>query len=69
MMRDMSNLYFSMSMKELKTLRSKKILAIERERTYYRSYSGQQEIKRLVFAISRIDAVIAARLAQMELPE
>jgi len=68
-MRDMSSLYFSMTMKELKTLRSKKVLAIERERRHFGSYASAQEIKRLAGAITRIDAVIAAREAQMSLPE
>jgi len=65
----MSSVYFKMSVKELKTLRSKKILAIERERRHFGSYASQQEIKRLAWAITRIDAVIAAKMAQMALPE
>jgi hypothetical protein len=68
-MRDMTSVYFNMSVKELKTLRSKKVLSIERERQRYGSYASAQEVKRLAWAITRIDAVIAAKLAQMELPE
>jgi len=68
-MRDMSSHYFTMSVKELKTLRSKKILALERERKKFGSYSSAQEVKRLNFAINRIDSVIAAKEMQLRLTE
>lgn len=69
MNRDMSNYYFTMSELELSKLRSKKVLAIERERRNFGSYASAQEVKRLAWAITRIDAVLAAKRAQMELPE
>jgi len=66
-MRDMSSFYFTKSISELQTLRSKKVLEIERERRHYGSYASAQAVKRLAFAIDRIDAVIAAKRAQMVL--
>lgn len=68
-MRDMSSYYFSMKQKDLLKLRSQKVLAIQRERRHFFSYASAQEIKRLTFAISRIDAVLAARASQLALPE
>lgn len=69
MHRDMSNHYFEMTEINLCRLRSKKVLAIERERRHFGSYASAQEVKRLIWAIERIDAVLAAKRAQMELPE
>jgi len=68
-MRDMSSLYFTKSVQELKKLRSQKVLEIERERRHFGSYASAQAIKRLAWAITRIDAVIAAKESQMAFPE
>lgn len=68
-MRDMSSFYFTKSLSDLLKLRSQKVLAIERERRNFGSYSSAQAVMRLAFAIDRIDAVIAAKRAQMAFPE
>lgn len=66
-MRDMTSFYFSKSITDLLKLRSQKVLAIERERKHFGSYASAQAVKRLAFAIDRIDAVVAAKRGQLEL--
>lgn len=68
-MRDRSSFYFTKSVSDLLKLRSQKVLAIERERRHFGSYASAQAVKRLAFAIDRIDAVIAAKRAKMAFPE
>lgn len=58
-----------MSIKELKTLRSKKVLAIERERRHFGSYASAQKVRNLQWAIGRIDVVLVYKEAQMSLWE
>lgn len=69
MMRDMSSWYWQQTTEHLLKLRSQKVLAIERERRHYGSYASAQEVKRLAYAIDRIDAVLAARRDQIALFE
>lgn len=64
--REVSQIYQSMSELELRKLRSKKVLEIERLRKFY-TYFGKRDIQRLVFQIGRIDSELACRADQMSL--
>jgi len=68
-MNDMTSVYWKRSTKDLQRLRSQKYNRLLRLREMYAGYLVMQEIKTLNFQIGRIDAVLAARAAQMALPE
>jgi len=63
-MKEMSSVYWKMTTKHLKELRSLKYNRLNRLRSEYQGYMGMQEIKTLVFQIGRIDAVLEARRLQ-----
>lgn len=65
---DMTNVYFHMTSKDLRTLRSKKKMAIIKAERYG-NYWALKERSCLWFQIERIDAVLASRDAQPELFE
>jgi len=69
MARDMASWYFNQPTKTLKRLRSQKYNRLVRLRGGMLGYMDMQEIKQLTFALGKIDAVLASRAAQMELPE
>jgi len=64
--REVSQIYQRMSDFELRKLRSKKVLEIEKLRKFY-TYFGKRDIQRLAFQIDRIDAELACRAAQLSL--
>jgi len=64
--REVSQVYQKMSELELRKLRSKKVLQIEKLRKFY-TYFGKRDIQRLAFQIERIDAELACRAAQLTL--
>jgi len=64
--REVSQIYQRMSEFELRKLRSKKVLEIEKLRKFY-TYFGKRDIQRLAFQIDRIDAELACRAAQLSL--
>lgn len=67
MAKDMSNIYRFKTMKELNTLRSKKVVALERLRGEAKTYFVMQEIKRQTHLLKQIDAEIASRRDQLAL--
>jgi hypothetical protein len=64
--REVSQIYQRMSDLELRKLRSKKVLEIEKLRKFY-TYFGKRDIQRLAFQIDRIDAEIACRADQLSM--
>lgn len=68
-MKDMSNIYRFKTMKELQTLRSKKVVALERLRSEAKTYFVMQEIKRQEHLVRQIDAEISCRRAQSSMFE
>jgi len=64
--REVSQIYQRMSDLELRKLRSKKVLEIEKLRKFY-TYFGKRDIQRLAFQIDRIDAELACRADQLKL--
>ena len=69
MARDMSNIYRFKTVKELNTLRSKKVVALERLRGEAKTYFVMQEIKRQEHLLGQIDAEIACKRAQLSMFE
>jgi hypothetical protein len=66
--KDMTSVYFNMTSKELRTLRSKKKMAILKAEQYG-NYWALKDRTCLWFQIERIDAVLASRDAQLDLFE
>lgn len=66
-MKDMSNIYRHKSDDELRTLRSKKSVAVDKLRKQGYGYFVKQEIARQLHLIALIDAEIACRRDQMQL--
>lgn len=66
-MKDMSKVYWNMKTQELKHLRSKKINAILRLERKHLGYFDQRELAKLRQQKIWIDAVLAAREAQLGL--
>jgi len=65
--RDMSNTYRWMSIDDLEELKSRKIVRLRRLESKYMGYLDQQDVRRIKFNISQIDAEIACKSAQMSL--
>lgn len=63
-MKDMSNIYRFKSTDELKTLRSKKLVALEKLRAEWGGYFTKQEIQRQSHLLKQIDAELASRRDQ-----
>lgn len=68
-MRDVASFYWNQPTAKLRQWRSQKYNRVLRLREKFQGYLVLQEIKTLNFQIQRIDAILAARAAQMELPE
>jgi len=64
--REVSQIYQRMTDFELRKLRSKKVLEIEKLRKFY-TYFGKRDIQRLAFQIDRIDAELACRADQLSM--
>jgi len=63
-MKDMHNYYYNMTTEELRVLRSKKHIRINRLRVERKGYFSQQELRKLTTQIMWIDAVLESRAAQ-----
>ncbi len=61
--KDMSNVYWGMTDKELRVLRSKKILKLEKIGGYNSYFSGRDK-RALAHQIDQIDGVLEARAKQ-----
>lgn len=68
MMRYMGDYYFTRSTFDLNVLRSKKVVRLERLRHDAKTYFVMQEIRKLAEQIDDIDAVIASRRDQLDMP-
>jgi len=64
--REVSQIYQNMAEFDLRKLRAKKVLEIEKLRKFY-TYFGKRDIQRLAFQIDRIDAELACRAEQLSL--
>jgi len=64
--REVSQIYQRMSEFDLRKLRSKKVLEIQKLRKTY-TYFGKRDILKLTFQIERIDAELACRRDQLKL--
>jgi len=64
--REVSQVYQRMTDFELRKLRSKKVIEIEKLRKFY-TYFGKRDIHRLTFQIDRIDAELACRADQLSM--
>jgi len=64
--REVSQIYQRMTDFELRKLRSKKVLEIEKLRKFY-TYFGKRDIQRLAFQIDRIDAELTCRTDQLSM--
>jgi len=68
-MKNMSYVYWNMKLKDCKRLRSQKVSAVLRLERKHLGYFDQQELRKLRQQVIWLDAVIAAKAAQLALPE
>lgn len=67
-MKYMGDYYFTRTTHDLNVLRSKKVNKLTRLRHDVKTYFVMQEIKKLAEQIDDIDAVLASRRLQTEMP-
>lgn len=67
MARDMSNIYRFKNDRELRELRSKKLVALDRLRRQHMGYFVKREIDRQSHLLRQIEAELAARRDQLAL--
>lgn len=67
-MKYMGDYYFTRNTFDLNVLRSKKVVRLERLRHDVKTYFVMQEIRKLAEQIDDIDAVLASRRDQLDMP-
>ena len=66
-MKDMSEYYLKQPSETLRRLRSQKVTRKDNLMSHHMGYFDLQEVRTLVYQIKTIDAVLAARAAQLNL--